>query len=58
MKHNQLEVNKALEHLIHPTDQDRKAIREHDGKFYHLPSQEYVSREVAVKCHPLNIELH
>lgn len=59
MKHNQsAELAEALERLIHPTDADRKAIAEHDGKFYHLPSREYINRECAVKCHPANIELH
>ncbi len=51
-------VNKALKRLIHVNPADVKAIREHDGKFYHLPSGEYISRENAVKCHPLNVELH
>ena len=51
-------VDQALQRVINVPDADRRAIAEHDGKFCHLPSREYVSREVAIKCHPLNIELH
>lgn len=63
MKHNQSEpisnqVNRETQRYLMSRLANLNAIREHYGKFYHIPSGEYISKQDALKCQFANIELH